>query len=50
MPPDHQYKKFAVILILGLLQLLPAGGYAAGKKAAAASPLPAVQHTAAITP
>jgi pimeloyl-ACP methyl ester carboxylesterase len=59
MPPDHQYKRFVLILILGLLLLLPAGGYAAGKKAApgpppaeqgAASPPAAAQAGAAITP
>jgi pimeloyl-ACP methyl ester carboxylesterase len=49
MQPDHQYKKFVFILILGLLLLLPAGGYAAGKKAALAPPL-AAQPAAAITP
>ncbi|MEW6659480.1 MAG: alpha/beta hydrolase [Thermodesulfobacteriota bacterium] len=49
MPPDHQYKKFVLILILGLLLLLPGGGYAAGEKAAPAPP-PAAQSGAAITP
>lgn len=49
MPPDHQYKRFVLILILGLLLLLPGGGEAAGEKAAAGPP-PAAQPAAVITP
>ena len=49
MKPDHKYRKIGFILILGLLLLLPAGGEAAGKKAAP-EPLPAAQPAAAITP
>lgn len=49
MPPDHQYKKFVLILILGLLLLLPAGGDAAEKKVVPGPP-PAAQASAAITP
>lgn len=45
MPPDHQYKKFVLILILGLWLLLPGGGDAAGEKAAAGPP-PAEQAAA----
>ncbi|MFZ5452097.1 MAG: alpha/beta fold hydrolase [Thermodesulfobacteriota bacterium] len=50
MPPDHRYQKFAVILILGLLLLLPAGGYALRSQAAPAPPLAAVQPAPAIKP
>jgi len=49
MKADHKYPKFVLILILGLLLLLPAGGYAIGEKAAPAPP-PAAQASAAITP
>jgi len=49
MQPDHKYRKFGLVLILGLLLLLPAGGYAAPEKAAA-SPPPAGQPAAAISP
>jgi len=49
MQPDHQYKRFGLILILGLLLLLPAGGDAAGEKAAPRPPQ-GEQPTAAITP
>jgi len=49
MPPDHQYKRFVLILILGLLLLLPGGGDAAGEKAPAGLP-PAAQASRAITP
>lgn len=49
MPLDHQYKRFVLILILGLLLLLPAGGYGAGKKAAPGPPALA-QPGAAILP
>ncbi|MDD2903539.1 MAG: alpha/beta hydrolase [Syntrophales bacterium] len=50
MPPERRYKKFAFILILGLLLLLPAGGYAAGREAAPAPPVPAVQLAPTLKP
>jgi pimeloyl-ACP methyl ester carboxylesterase len=49
VPPDRCYKKFAFLLLLGLLLLLPAGDYATAKQTAAAPP-PAGQPAAAITP
>jgi pimeloyl-ACP methyl ester carboxylesterase len=51
MPLDQRYQKFAFILILGLLLLLPAGGEAIRSQAATAPPsLPAVQPVRSITP